>query len=59
MQNYDGNAAFGRCMAWECWHENYYQTVMPMNPKLRIEGDRANVDFKIVSGLFMDEITFS
>ncbi len=58
MQNEDGNAAFGRCMAWECWHENYYRTVMLINPKFRISQDRAYVEFKIVSGLFMDDNYF-
>ena len=58
MQNDDNNAAFGRCMAWECWHENYYRQVMLINPKFRISGRHANVDFKIVSGLFMDDNYF-
>lgn len=58
MQNDDDTAAFGRCMAWECWHENYYKTVMLINPKFRISGNRANVNFKIVSGLFMDDNYF-
>jgi hypothetical protein len=58
MQNDDNNAAFGRCMAWECWHENYYRNVMLINPKFRISDHRANVNFKIVSGLFMDDNYF-
>jgi len=58
MQNDDNNAAFGRCMAWECWHENYYRKVMLINPKFRIEGNQADIDFKIVSGLFMDDNYF-
>ncbi len=58
MQNDDNNAAFGRCMAWECWHENYYRTVMLINPKFRISKDRAYVEFKIVSGIFMDDNYF-
>lgn len=58
MQNEDNNAAFGRCMAWECWHENYYKTVMLINPKFRIAKARAHVEFKIVSGLFMDDNYF-
>ncbi len=58
MQNEDNNAAFGRCMAWECWHENYYRDVMLVNPKFRIFDQHAVVDFKIVSGLFMDDNYF-
>ena len=58
MQNDDNNAAFGRCMAWECWHENYYKTVMLINPKFQISIDRAYVEFKIVSGIFMDDNYF-
>lgn len=58
MQNDDDTAAFGRCMAWECWHENYYKTVMLINPKFQISGNRANVNFKIVSGIFMDDNYF-
>jgi len=58
MQNEDNNAAFGRCMAWECWHENYYKTVMLINPKFRISKDRAFAEFKIVSGIFMDDNYF-
>ena len=58
MQNDDNKAAFGRCMAWECWHENYYRTVMLINPKFRIAKDRAYVEFKIVSGIFMDDNYF-
>ena len=58
MQNKDGNAAFGRCMAWECWHENYYEKVMLINPKFQIFEDRAQVEFKIVSGIFMDDNYF-
>jgi hypothetical protein len=41
MQNDDSNAAFGRCMAWECWHENYYKTVMLINPRFKISNGRA------------------
>ncbi len=58
MQNDDGHAAFGRCMAWECWHENYYRTVMLINPTFHIRDHQATVDFKIVSGLFMDDNYF-
>ncbi len=58
MQNEDNNAAFGRCMAWECWHENYYKHVMLINPKFHISETHAIVDFKIVSGLFMDDNYF-
>ena len=58
MQNDDGTMAFGKCMAWECWHENYYKTVMLVNPKFRISETRADVEFKIVSGLFMDDNYF-
>ena len=58
MQNDDNQAAFGRCMAWECWHENYYRHVMLINPNFRISGLQASVDFKIVSGLFMDDNYF-
>lgn len=58
MQNDDSNAAFGRCMAWECWHENNYRRVMLVNPKFRISGQQAHVDFKVVSGLFMDDNYF-
>ncbi len=58
MQNDDNHAAFGRCMAWECWHENYYKHVMLVNPKFRIIENNAKVDFKIVSGLFMDDNYF-
>ena len=58
MQNDDNTAAFGRCMAWECWHENNYRTVMLVNPKFSISGQQAHVDFKIVSGLFMDDNYF-
>jgi hypothetical protein len=58
MQNEDGNAAFGRCIAWECWHENYYEKVMLINPKFQILKDRAHVEFKIVSGIFMDDNYF-
>lgn len=57
-QNDDGNAAFGHCMAWECWHENYYKNGMLVNPKFRIEENQAKVDFKFVSGLFMDDNYF-
>jgi hypothetical protein len=46
-------------MAWECWHENYYRSVMLINPKFRISQDRAYVEFKIVSGLFMDDHYFN
>ena len=59
MQNDDNNGDFGRCMAWECWHENYYRSVMLINPKFRISQDRAYVEFKIVSGLFMDDNYFN
>ena len=59
MQNEDGNAAFGRCMAWECCHENYYKKVMLINPKFKISKDQAQVEFKIVSGLFMDDNYFN
>ena len=59
MQNEDGNAAFGRCMAWECWHENYYKKVMLINPKFKISKDQAQVEFKIVSGLFLDDNYFN
>lgn len=58
MQNDDDTMAFGQCMAWECWHENYYKTVMLVNPKFRISETRADVEFKIVSGLFMDDNYF-
>lgn len=58
MQNDDDTMAFGQCMAWECWHENYYKTVMLINPKFRILETRADVEFKIVSGLFMDDNYF-
>ena len=58
MQNDDNNAAFGRCMAWECWHENYYRNVMLINPKFDIGDQHASVDFKVVSGLFMDDNYF-
>lgn len=58
MQNDDNTAAFGHCMAWECWHENYYKTVMLINPKFHISKHHAKVDFKIVSGLFMDDNYF-
>lgn len=58
MQNDNDKAAFGRCMAWECWHENHCKTVMLVNPKFRISGQHAQVDFKIVSGLFMDDNYF-
>lgn len=58
MQNDDNKAAFGRCMAWECWHENYYKTGMLINPKFEISKSRAHVSFKFVSGLFMDDNYF-
>ena len=58
MQNDDDSAAFNRCMAWECWHENYYKTVMLINPKFQISGKRATANFKIVSGIFMDDNYF-
>ena len=58
MQNDDNQAAFGRCMAWECWHENYYKTGMLINPKFRIARGQAYVRFKFVSGLFMDDNYF-
>ena len=58
MQNDDNTMAFGRCMAWECWHENYYKTGMLVNPKFRISKGQADVDFKFVSGLFMDDNYF-
>ena len=58
MQNDDNHAAFGRCMAWECWHENYYREVMLINPQFRIMDRQASVAFKIVSGLFMDDNYF-
>jgi hypothetical protein len=58
MQNDDNHAAFGRCMAWECWHENYYREVMLINPQFRIADRQASVAFKIVSGLFMDDNYF-
>lgn len=58
MQNDDDTMAFGQCMAWECWHENYYKTVMLVNPKFRVSETRADVEFKIVSGLFMDDNYF-
>ena len=58
MQNDDNTMAFERCMAWECWHENYYKTGMLINPKFRISKSQADVDFKFVSGLFMDDNYF-
>ena len=58
MQNDNNDAAFGKCMAWECWHENYYRNVMLINPEFQIVDHRANVNFKIVSGLFMDDNYF-
>ena len=58
MQNDDNNAAFGHCMAWECWHENYYRHVMLINPKINIMDRQATADFKVVSGLFMDDNYF-
>ena len=57
MQN-DDKASIDRCMTWECIHENFYQTVMLINPKFRISGQQAKVDFKIVSGIFMDDNSF-
>ena len=58
MQNDNNNAAIGKCMAWECWHENYYRTVMLINPEFQIVGHKADANFKIVSGLFMDDNYF-
>ena len=58
MQNDDNNAAFGKCMAWECWHENFYRTVMLINPAFQVMDRRASANFKIVSGLFMDDNYF-
>ena len=58
MQNDDDTMAFGKCMAWECWNENNYQTGMLVNPTFRIETDRAYAQFKFHSGLFMDENFF-
>ncbi len=58
MQNDDGTVAFGKCMVWECWHENYYETIMLINPKFQISETHADVEFKIVSGLFMDDNYF-
>lgn len=58
MQNDDGTAAFGKCMAWECWNENYYRTGMLINPKFKIAGDQADAHFKFHSGIFLDENFF-
>lgn len=58
MQNDDDTVAFGKCMAWECWNENNYKTGMLINPKFQIAGNRANVQFKFHSGLFLDENFF-
>ncbi len=58
MQNDDGNAAFGKCMAWECWNENYYRTGMLINPRFEIAEDRAFVQLKFHAGLFLDENFF-
>jgi hypothetical protein len=58
MQNDDGNAAFGRCMAWECWNENFYETGMLINPQFRIVGNEADVKLKFHSGLFLDDNFF-
>jgi hypothetical protein len=55
MQNDEGNAAFGKCMAWECWNENYYATGMLINPRFEIKGERAFVRLQFHSGLFLDE----
>jgi hypothetical protein len=58
MQYDDDTVAFGKCMAWECWNENYYRTGMLVNPKFTIEGDQAYARFKFHSGLFLDENFF-
>lgn len=58
MQNDDGNAAFGQCMAWECWNENFYRTGMLINPKFNVSGNQADAHFKFHSGLFLDENFF-
>ena len=58
MQNDDGTAAFGKCMAWECWNENFYRTGMLINPKFHIDRNEAHVRFKFHSGLFLDDNFF-
>lgn len=58
MQNDDDQMAFGHCMAWECWNENFYRTGMLINPKFQIDDDRATVTCKFNSGLFLDENYF-
>ncbi len=58
MQNDDGNAAFEKCMAWECWNENYYRTGMLINPRFEIAEDRAFAQFKFHAGIFLDENFF-
>ena len=58
MQNDRNTVAFGQCMAWECWNENFYRTGMLVNPKFRIAGDQAEVRFKFVAGIFMDDNCF-
>jgi hypothetical protein len=59
MQNDDDTVAFGKCMAWECWNENNYETGMLINPKFQIAGNQANARFKFHSGLFLDDNFFS
>lgn len=58
MQNDDDTAAFGKCMAWECWNENNYKTGMLINPQFQIAGNQAEVQFKFHSGLFLDDNFF-
>jgi hypothetical protein len=58
MQNDDDTVAFGKCMAWECWNENNYETGMLINPKFHIAGDQAKARFKFHSGLFLDDNFF-
>lgn len=58
MQNDEDTAAFGKCMAWECWNENYYKVGMLINPRFHIAGDRAFVQFKFHAGIFLDENFF-
>ena len=58
MQNDEDTMAFGHCMAWECWNENYYRTGMLINPRFHIADRMANVRFHFVAGLFRDENFF-
>lgn len=58
MQNDDDTMAFGHCMAWECWNENYYETGMLINPKFNIAENHADVEFQFNSGLFRDDNYF-